>query len=177
MENLELYCSFFVRGRPIPKPRMTKADKFRKRPVVLNYRQWCDEIAVAWMKVQRKVIQTTSQKKFLQIGIGIGIYIAGKAKGDVDNYLKGVCDALVKARIIPDDKVANVPFIANSFVKELCPECELRPFGKDNCSHVKECQKGGAEIRLYKPSYQPSARSKAAEQIARQGRPPLSIVR
>lgn len=29
---------------PVPKPRMTRRDKWAKRPCVMRYRQFCDEI-------------------------------------------------------------------------------------------------------------------------------------
>ncbi len=38
-----------ARGRsypitPVPKPRMTRSDKWKKRPAVLRYRAYCDEV-------------------------------------------------------------------------------------------------------------------------------------
>jgi len=30
--------------KPVPKPRMTRADKWKKRPAVMRYRAFCDEL-------------------------------------------------------------------------------------------------------------------------------------
>lgn len=29
---------------PMPKPRQTQSDRWKKRPVVVRYRRWCDEV-------------------------------------------------------------------------------------------------------------------------------------
>lgn len=37
-------CSFVLKGPPMGKPRMTQRDKWQKRPAVLRYRKYCDEL-------------------------------------------------------------------------------------------------------------------------------------
>ncbi|WP_447979053.1 RusA family crossover junction endodeoxyribonuclease [Candidatus Nitrospira bockiana] len=34
--------TILVEGDPVPKPRMTKADKWKQRPCVVRYRAWAD---------------------------------------------------------------------------------------------------------------------------------------
>jgi Holliday junction resolvase RusA-like endonuclease len=36
---------------PCPKPRMTRADKWKKRPCVLRYREFCDQVRAAGIKL------------------------------------------------------------------------------------------------------------------------------
>jgi len=36
-----------VPGAPIPKPRQTRRDKWARRPCVLRYREWADQIRAA----------------------------------------------------------------------------------------------------------------------------------
>jgi Holliday junction resolvase RusA-like endonuclease len=38
---------FVLKGDPMGKPRMTQRDKWQKRPVVLRYRQYCDDLRAA----------------------------------------------------------------------------------------------------------------------------------
>lgn len=33
---------FTIEGDPVPKPRMTRSDKWKKRPCVMRYREWAD---------------------------------------------------------------------------------------------------------------------------------------
>lgn len=36
--------------RPIPKPRLTKSDRWKKRPAVLRYWKFCDDLRLAWQE-------------------------------------------------------------------------------------------------------------------------------
>lgn len=84
---------------PVPKPRMTQSDRWKQRPCVLRYREFCDYVRF-W-------------KKDVEIPgcIDITFYVAmpkswsatKKAKmdgkphqqrPDLDNYIKAICDAL-----------------------------------------------------------------------------------
>jgi len=40
-------CRFTVPGPPVGKPRQTQSDKWKKRPCVLRYREWCDRARAA----------------------------------------------------------------------------------------------------------------------------------
>jgi len=35
-----------VPGKPMPKPRQTRADRWKRRHCVVMYRAWCDELAI-----------------------------------------------------------------------------------------------------------------------------------
>lgn len=78
---------------PVPKPRMTRSDKWKKRPCVLKYRAFADEVRShkivlpengAWIifeilapKSKQKLIDTPHQNR-----------------PDLDNLLKALFDAL-----------------------------------------------------------------------------------
>ncbi len=92
--------SFVVAGKPMGKPRMTRCDVWKKRPVVLRYREYCDHIRAAagtlpshvysvivfaylpmpesWPKKKREAMVTDLMQQ----------------KPDWDNIGKAVCDAL-----------------------------------------------------------------------------------
>lgn len=88
---------------PVPKPRMTQADKWKKRPAVLRYRDFCDQLRAAaedlgftvpeagmglsfripmpdsWSKKKRAAMEGTPHQQ----------------RPDVDNLVKAVLDALL----------------------------------------------------------------------------------
>jgi Holliday junction resolvase RusA-like endonuclease len=89
---------------PKPKPRMTRGDRWKKRPIVLEYWKWCDalrgltngarfvlpdcgfrlvfhiEMPPSWSKKKRNAMRGTPHQ----------------VKPDSDNLLKAVFDALNK---------------------------------------------------------------------------------
>lgn len=89
--------------KAVPKPRMTRADTWKKRPCVVNYWAFKDEL-----KEQLKTIQfEISDELFLEFYIPMPkswtkkkkAEYAGKIhqqKPDIDNLLKGVMDAMFK---------------------------------------------------------------------------------
>lgn len=83
---------------PVPKPRMTKADAWKKRPAVLRYWTFCDELR---LKYKKKVEPTLSLKFYLPMPKSWSkkkqIEMLGKphqAKPDIDNLIKSFLDAL-----------------------------------------------------------------------------------
>jgi Holliday junction resolvase RusA-like endonuclease len=99
-----------IKIKPVPKPRMTRSDKWKKRPAVLRYWQFCDELrskcgALALGNRARIIFfigmptKTWSKKKRAEM--------AGKPhdqKPDVDNMIKGIFDALFK----DDSKIYSI---------------------------------------------------------------------
>ncbi len=95
---------FVVTGVPVGKPRMTKRDKWKQRPCVLRYREWCDAVrraAEVREPVQLRATRQMHVVAYLPIPASWSrvnrLAMAGKphgAKPDADNVLKGVCDAL-----------------------------------------------------------------------------------
>jgi len=96
--------NFVVMGEPMGKPRMTRRDVWKKRPVVLRYHDYCDRIKEA---VPTKVLTAdvyavdviayismpaswSKKKKEAHVGK------KHRTKPDWDNIGKAVCDALFK---------------------------------------------------------------------------------
>ncbi len=79
----------------IGKPRMTRSDKWKKRPCVVRYREWCD----ALRSVAGPVPDPSS---IVEVKITATFACKGKAKSgdyhrvkpDNDNICKGVLDCL-----------------------------------------------------------------------------------
>lgn len=93
-------ATFTVPGDPIGKPRQTRADKWKKRPAVLRYREWADAARAAAPALPESPAKVTvyayvglpksySQKKRAALA-----GMPHRAKPDADNILKSVCDAL-----------------------------------------------------------------------------------
>jgi len=86
---------------PVPKPRQTRSDVWKKRPAVMRYRQFADELRLACL--QQKFVpsgelviefhiqmpKSWSKKKKLDM---IGRY--HQVKPDLDNMIKSCLDAL-----------------------------------------------------------------------------------
>ncbi|MDU3478938.1 MAG: RusA family crossover junction endodeoxyribonuclease [Citrobacter sp.] len=83
---------------PMGKPRMTRADKWKKRPEVLRYRAFCDEVRLQGVELRESGSHVTfilpmpaswSKKKRAELN--------GKphqAKPDFDNMMKALMDAI-----------------------------------------------------------------------------------
>lgn len=82
---------------PTPKPRMTQRDKWQKRPAVLRYREFCDQVRAAGVQLPNGATvmfrlpmpKSWSKKKRLEMN--------GKPhqqKPDLDNLLKALIDAV-----------------------------------------------------------------------------------
>jgi hypothetical protein len=97
--------SWSILGEPVPKPRQTRSDRWKKRPRVEAYRAWCDEVRLA--------VTGSPSKKLECDALGVVAYFhrplpeswSGKKKaehhgrlhrgsGDADNLGKGLLDAL-----------------------------------------------------------------------------------
>lgn len=83
---------------PVPKPRQTRADKWKKRPAVLRYRAFADEIRLRKVQVPEScshvifimpMPQSWPQKKKLAMRDQ-----AHQQKPDSDNLLKALMDAV-----------------------------------------------------------------------------------
>lgn len=85
---------------PIPKPRMTQSDKWKKRPAVLRYRAFCDEVRLRNVELPESGSDITfilpmpkswSKKKRAEINA-----MPHRQKPDLDNMIKALCDAVHK---------------------------------------------------------------------------------
>jgi Holliday junction resolvase RusA-like endonuclease len=87
---------------PVPKPRMTRADKWKQRPVVLRYRAYCDELRLLlgsydintgklaidfYMPMPKSWSEKKKRRALLR---------PHKQKPDIDNLLKGYLDAVLE---------------------------------------------------------------------------------
>lgn len=83
---------------PMGKPRMTRADKWKKRPEVMRYRAFCDEVRLRHVALPESGAHVTFvlpmpaswSKKKRQQNNGQ----PHRAKPDCDNMLKALMDAL-----------------------------------------------------------------------------------
>ena len=88
--------------KPCPKPRMTRADRWKKRPIVLKYWDFCNELERQAIKLEYipgdkvslvffiPMPKSWSKKKREQM-----LGKPHKAKPDIDNLAKAFLDALL----------------------------------------------------------------------------------
>ena len=85
---------------PVPKPRMTQRDKWAKRPAVLRYRSFCDQVRAAGLLVPEAgahivfhlpMPPSWSKKKRAEM-----IGRPHQAKPDIDNLGKALMDACLE---------------------------------------------------------------------------------
>ncbi len=85
---------------PVPKPRMTQRDKWAKRPAVMRYRAFCDEVRLHGVKLPDSGSHVTfvmpmpkswsAKKKYIMCGE------PHQQTPDVDNLGKALFDAVHK---------------------------------------------------------------------------------
>lgn len=83
---------------PCPKPRMTRSDKWNKRPRVMRYRDFCNQVQAAGIKVPESgatitfvlpMPKTWSKKKKAEM-----LGQPHQTTPDLDNLLKALLDAI-----------------------------------------------------------------------------------
>lgn len=83
---------------PCSKPRMTQSDRWRRRPCVIRYREYCDEIALAGVK-------TLPERLRVVFGVPMPKSWSNKKRDrlrgqphqqrpDIDNLIKAFLDAV-----------------------------------------------------------------------------------
>lgn len=90
-----MIIAFSVVGTPVAKPRMTKRDKWAKRPCVMKYWAWCDLVRFAYKKQAKRAYFNKCKIDYL-------IHYTGKKALDGSNIEKGIEDAL-NGLAWPDD--------------------------------------------------------------------------
>ena len=91
----------FLRVDPLGKPRMTQRDKWARRPPVIRYRSFCDDLRAGWgdkpvpnavgLRFAIPMPRSWSTKK--RAGLDGQPH---QQKPDIDNLVKAVLDALLK---------------------------------------------------------------------------------
>lgn len=98
--------------RAVPAPRMTRADRYKKRPCVLRYRAWRDTVRAAFgdsipkpedvETIEIRCYFRPTDKRLKETKHAI-IGERHRQMPDRDNIEKGICDALWKR----DDKLGG----------------------------------------------------------------------
>ena len=88
---------------PIGKPRMTQRDKWKKRPCVLRYREFCDRTRAAFELVRFELPDAFSIRFTVEMPASWSakkraamLGAPHQQKPDIDNMIKAVCDAAKK---------------------------------------------------------------------------------
>jgi Holliday junction resolvase RusA-like endonuclease len=99
---------------PMGAPRMTRADAWKKRPVVLRYRAYKDEIRKACEKCVETDVVTVKVAAYFSMpeswSVKKKIKNAGmlhRVKPDVDNCAKGILDAILEQDSCVADLIAS----------------------------------------------------------------------
>lgn len=111
---------FAVEHKPVPKPRMTQSDKWKKRPEVVRFLAYKDALRAAVIDTRRMIgksddwlmkgpveVQMIVGKKFTYVTV-VEVPAIDERKrpaGDIDNFAKSVLEALqAEYSLIKDDK-------------------------------------------------------------------------
>lgn len=93
--------------RPVPKPRLTQRDRWAKRPAVVRYYEFCDELRLLWGR--REVPEALSITFIMPLPSSWSarkkLSMEGqphKQRPDIDNLVKAFLDALCE-----DDSYVN----------------------------------------------------------------------
>jgi len=150
-----------VEGKPIPAPRVSRQDKWKPRPRVQAYHQWRDKVALA-SKTSLRGVNLPFQ---FPVRLSFRFGLAGrKPRCDIDNLIKGVKDALVRAGVLRDDTVREVPLYGSAVVEFLCRNCPRDRDGRirrysdaPTCPGISNCPYEFAIIKIEEitdPNYQ-----------------------
>ena len=105
---------------PVPKPRMTRRDRWSKRPVVLRYFAFKDEVRLNKVKIQAEnthvifhvpMPESWSKKKKNEMSGK-----SHKQRPDIDNYLKALLDAVFDDDSHISDIRATKVWAENGFI-------------------------------------------------------------
>lgn len=96
---------FIARINPMGKPRMTRSDKWKERPCVVAYREWCDRLRAAAPELPEKP-RSLEVVAYIEIPERWSAKRKANMRGrvhertpDLDNIIKGIMDCL-----FPQDK-------------------------------------------------------------------------
>ena len=78
------------------KPRMTRSDKWKKRPVIVKWYAWKDLVALSYRR-------TKGRSYVCPVAMSYEFYLKDKRRIDLDNLIKGINDALLGLAFADDD--------------------------------------------------------------------------
>jgi len=92
---------FTIPGKPVPKPRMTRADRWKKRPAVMRYRAWADRARAAAPPEMTNQPSEVEIVAYIEMPRSWSCEKKANMRGrphrqtpDIDNCVKAVLDAL-----------------------------------------------------------------------------------
>lgn len=98
-----MITTFIIYGKPVAKPRMTQRDKWKRRPCVVQYREFCDRARAAAGWNEKRIISVPtalSARVFVDLPV-TKVKVRGRLPGapctgkpDWDNLGKSLGDAL-----------------------------------------------------------------------------------
>lgn len=101
-----------VPGLPIPKPRMTRRDRWTNygvRACVARFREYQSRIRKAYLESPEYLALKRSGKiPFFQIELSCWFWVCSNSAPDLDNLIKGVKDTL-QPDLIRNDSIDVVP--------------------------------------------------------------------
>lgn len=119
---------------PVPKPRQTRADKWKKRPNVLAYRAFADELRLRWAQTRLRSLEGARITFWLPMPASWPKYKQEQSEGqlhrqrpDLDNLLKSVLDALYGE----DSHIARLEGLEKRWGREGCIEITQEVSVKD----------------------------------------------
>lgn len=84
---------------PVPKPRMTRADRWKKRPAVLRYFAFCDEVRLAGVKIPnagaKLIFHLPMPASWSKKKQGNMAGTPHQKRPDLDNLIKALLDAVL----------------------------------------------------------------------------------
>lgn len=99
--NRDEFGGVFIGHAPVPKPRMTQRDKWKKRPIVMRYRAFCDVLNLVNNRLGgrlKEILETGEVRMvfFLPIPKSINQKEGDphQVRPDIDNFIKAVFDAV-----------------------------------------------------------------------------------
>lgn len=121
--------TFTIQGEPVGKPRMTRADKWRQRKPVMQYRAWADRAREAAPDLPEEPLRVEAVAYLpmpkswssLKRDTARGAY--HRQKPDGDNILKAICDALFQ-----EDKVIAIKRIEKRWDDGNGPRVEVNVY-------------------------------------------------
>jgi len=130
--------TFRIDGNPIPKPRMTKSDTWRKRPCVLKYRAFATRVLRSYLN---ECMRQSSNGRYIfdfPVSLSISFNIVGSLnRMDLSNCVKSIEDALNRYAW-EDDTMQYIREYDNISAYSVCEimNCHKKRCKISDCTHA-----------------------------------------